>query len=49
MLHVMLAVVALLFVADFKLRKPGLKGILIIAAIVTVVVCAIIALAKFVL
>lgn len=49
MLHVMLAVVGLLFVADFKLRKPGLKGILIMAAIVTAVVGGIIAIAQFVL
>ncbi len=46
MLHVVMAVTAVLFVLDFPLPKPGVKAILIMAAIVAVTVGIIFAYTK---
>lgn len=43
LLYVVPAVVGFLFIFDFSLPKPGLRGILIMIAIVTVTVCTILA------
>ena len=47
LLHVVLAVVGFLFVLDFPLRKPSLKGLLILIAAVSVTVGIIFAYTKF--
>lgn len=46
-LHVELLVVGFLFILDFKLKKPGLKTILALVAIVLVTVATIFAYTKF--
>lgn len=46
-LHVVLAVVGFLFIYDFRLRKPSLKGLLIIIGVVCVTVGVIFAYTKF--
>lgn len=47
MLHFLLAIVGFLFILDFPLRKPGLKTILALIAIVSVTVGIIYAYTKF--
>lgn len=46
-LHILMFVVGFLFILDFPIKKPGLKTILALIAIVIVTVCAIFAYTKF--
>ena len=47
LLHAILLVVGFLFILDFPLRKPGLKTILTMIAVVSVTVCIILAYTKY--
>ena len=47
LLHILVLVVGFLFILDFPLRKPGLKQILLLIAVVTVTVGAIFLYTKF--
>ena len=47
LLHILPALVGFLFILDFPLRKPGLRGILILIGVVAVTVGIIFAFTKF--